>query len=173
MYRSVVCLIALYLLFFVTLIVTAPQLPPRVAQHFNAAGQANGWASPTTYVVLMVLFGVLFPLLLPAILWLVGDLPDRSLNVPRRDYWLTPEHRAELREILLSRALWLACLEISFVTGIHLLVVEANRRQPPHLPGMAFGLLLAAFLAAIGVWGALLVNRLVAAPRRPQDMEVN
>jgi len=168
MYRPLATLALLYVVFITTLVVTAPQLPPRVAQHFGLAGQADGWASPGVYLALMVLFGLLFPLLLPALIWILPMLPAHSINVPRRDYWLTPQHRQELREILLSRALWLACIELLFVTGMHLLVVEANRRQPPQLPTLPFGLLLATFLLALGVWVALLLARLNTVPRSPQ-----
>jgi uncharacterized membrane protein len=70
-----------------------PQLPPRVASHFNARGQPDGYMPREAFVTDLALLGggfIVLLLLTPALLRL---LPDRLINMPHRDYWLAPERR--------------------------------------------------------------------------------
>lgn len=70
-----------------------PQLPLRVASHFNARGQPDGYMPREAFFTEMALLGgglIVLLLLAPALLRL---LPDRCINMPHRDYWLAPERR--------------------------------------------------------------------------------
>jgi uncharacterized membrane protein len=75
----------LYLCFFGYLIVSAPQLPDRVATHFNGRGQPDGWMSRPAHLPLMAMFGLGFPLLIAGICFVIRFLPDSGLNIPHRD----------------------------------------------------------------------------------------
>lgn len=69
-------------------------LPEKVAIHFNLAGQANGWSARgshfATQAGLIVFLGALFG----SGGWLLRRVPDQFINIPHREYWLTPERRA-------------------------------------------------------------------------------
>ncbi|HTU61018.1 MAG TPA: DUF1648 domain-containing protein, partial [Polyangiales bacterium] len=72
-----------------------PQLPPRVASHFNGRGQPDGFMPREAFFTDLALIGgglIVLLLLAPALLRL---LPNNLINMPHRDYWLAPERRSE------------------------------------------------------------------------------
>jgi uncharacterized membrane protein len=82
-----------------------PQLPPRVASHFDIEGHAAGWMSPTQVVrSQLAAVGLTLACLLAAI---AVSTVVRSINVPHKEYWLAPEHRRETRIIIVSYMLWM------------------------------------------------------------------
>lgn len=152
-----------YLLFALLLIAvgafivaTTGQLPERVASHFGAGNLANGWMTRGGYLVFMLVFALLLPVVVVAV---VGWLPRRApgaVNIPHRDHWMAPGRRAATLAILASHACWLGCLLALFIAGIHFAILEANAAVPPRLPADLFWTLLAGFLAAVALWiGAL------------------
>ena len=80
----------LYLCFFGYLVASSSQLSSRVATHFDGHGQPNGWMSRAAHLQFMGVFGLGFPLFVPAIVYASRFLPDRFYNLPHRDYWLAP-----------------------------------------------------------------------------------
>jgi serine/threonine-protein kinase len=110
-----------------------PRLPPRVASHFNAAGNPDAEMSRESHIALMAAVGMGLPLALVCIFYSIRWLPTSIVNMPNRQYWLAPERRAETSNRMLQFGLWLATLEALLLLGIHLLVVAANRAQPVRL----------------------------------------
>jgi hypothetical protein len=55
---------------------------------------------------------------------------------------------------------WLACIGCLFALGLHLVILVANRADPPAMPGREFALFLGAFFALLGAWIFALVRRL-------------
>jgi hypothetical protein len=126
--------------FLVEVVYSVTLLPDRVASHFDFEGQPDGWMSRFTTLLFMAVFGIVFPLLLPALFYGIRHLPDSALNLPDRGYWLAPERREETHGFLFRHALWLACMQVGFAMVLHALVVDANLQTPPRLSG--------------GIWGA-------------------
>jgi len=148
-----------YLALAASLVYAAGEMPPRVATHFNAAGQPNGWMSREADLWFAALFGALFPLALIGVFALIRYLPKSLVNLPHKEYWLAPEHLGETCAALLRFGVWLACVSLLFFTILHLLIVESNRSPQPHLPpAQAFGLL-GAYLAAVLAFVVLLYRR--------------
>ncbi len=85
--------------------------------------------------------------------YLARYLPDHSVNIPNRAYWLAPERRREAHGKLFAFGLWLGCLLVVFFEGLHVLTVLANRAVPARLPAKGTAVLAGAFL--IGVLGLL------------------
>ncbi len=56
----------LYLCFFGYLAASSSQLPERVATHFDGSGQPDGWSSRSDHLRFMLVFGLAFPLFVPA-----------------------------------------------------------------------------------------------------------
>src|SRR4051812_3401648 len=111
----------LYVCFLTYLISSAPQLPDKVATHFGAGGRPDGWMSRTAHLLFMAAFGLAFPFFLVGLFYILRFMPDSSFNLPRRDYWLAPERRAETFAYLLRHSLWFACLAVCLVIGLHFL----------------------------------------------------
>ncbi len=109
------------------------RLPDRVATHFGADGQPNGWMSNTGsfgfQVVLLAGMGAVFTLVVPA---LVRSAPT-LVNLPNRDYWLAPERRDEGIAKITN---WMAGFWLVFGTGIALVIAFAmsvNLGPEPHV----------------------------------------
>jgi uncharacterized membrane protein len=147
-----IVLLLLWVCFAVCVFATANQLPERVATHFNLQGEANGWMTRSTHIIMMSIFGVLFPLFFVGIFWLIGSVPSSMINIPRRDYWLAPERAAETYRYFKRHGLWLACWAVCFAMGIHVVVVLANREAPAHISGTLIWLLAGVFIAGIAAW---------------------
>ena len=50
------------------------------------------------------------------------------------------------------RLVWVGCLLLGFVFGVHCLMVQANRRVPPELPMKHFWALFGAFQIGLVLW---------------------
>jgi serine/threonine protein kinase len=137
-------------------------LPERPATHFNSNGNANGWMHRST----SLFFTAALPLLMAAFFWLVSRAAIRFpglVNIPRRDYWLAPERRAETSALLFRWLLWLACGMTAFFGAFHALVIQANQLNPPRLPSGPLLVLVIAFLLALMIWIVTLIMRLAEA----------
>lgn len=115
--------------------------------------------SRSGYTTFIVLFGLGLPAFTIAVGYLTRFLPASMVNVPHRDYWLAPQRRPETSAFLLNHCLWLACLELGFVAGMHHLTIQANRGTPVQMPASALLTVLAIFLAGLVTWIVLLVAR--------------
>ena len=139
--------------------VTTDQLPAQLASHFAAGGAATGWMSRRGYLLFMLVFAVIIPLVIVASMSLLPRVSDKAINLPNRDYWLGPRQREATFGFLTAHACWLGSLMIVFIIGIHFMLIAANATQPPRLPTQPFITLLVAFLLGIAIWAATLVRR--------------
>ena len=142
-------LIAFNLAFLGSLFGTASLLPERVASHFGTTGLADGWMSHAKYQILLSVLGLGLSLVFTFIAWAVGWMPARSFNLPRRDYWLSPEREKSTRRFISRQVIWAACLELLFFAGLHWLTIQGNRNIPASLPTGGFVLLVGATLIAV------------------------
>jgi hypothetical protein len=148
----------LYLCFFGCLAGSNSQLPRRVATHFDGNGRPNGWMSRTAHLRFMTVFGLGFPLFVPALLYASRFLPDRFYNLPHRDYWLAPARRTETMAYLLRHSLWFSSMALCFVIGIHFTIIQANNLAQVHLSTPLVLALAGCFLAGTAVWGASMLR---------------
>lgn len=133
-------------------------LPERVAVHFGADGVPDDWGSNRTTGLLMIaLYSVLFAMLYLTP-WLVARLPPRWVNLPHRDYWLRPEHRAAAVERLVPLLDRFGAALFGFLFYVGVLTLRANLAQPVRLDERAFLFGLAAFLGYTLYWIFALVR---------------
>jgi len=141
-----------------SLIWSAQELPAKVASHFDGRGDANGWMARAEYLRMLAAIGVILPLFLLGTGLAVRVLPSSSINVPRREYWLAPERRAETTRYLARHMAWLTCFVTAFLMALNWLTVEANRQAPQRLSNVIW-VFLAVFLGAVIAWlGVLFVH---------------
>jgi signal transduction histidine kinase len=152
--------------FLILLALSAGFLPPHVASHFNFYGDADGWMARETMLLLMGAVGAGLPLFIVASVFLTQFLPNSVINLPNRDYWLSPERRASTHRWLLSSAQWMACLIVLLMMALHVLVVCANRQPRPHLFSPAAYALLGFFVLAEFTWLVVLVRHFLG-PKPP------
>ncbi len=137
---------------------SASLLPERVAIHFGSGGEANGWMSRSTDLIFFSGLGVGLPLFFVVLSLVTGLIPAWFVNLPHREYWLSPERRAQTRAYISRQMIWMGWLTILFLAGIHYLTIQANRVTPPHLPMSLFLVLTGGFLAGVAVWSIIFIR---------------
>ena len=141
-----------------------PLLPERLAVHFGASGEANGWSSKGEFMVLfggMEAFFVLFGL---AFATLLDRVPLAFINIPHKDYWFSPERQEESRAFLRNQILWMEAATLGFLVALAQLLFKENLGSAlPRLPG-GFWYVLVAFVAAV-LWFSVGIVRRFLRPR--------
>lgn len=155
----------LCLAFIGCLALTADSLPERVATHFDLSGQPNGWMDRFTHLAFFGGFGLVLPLALVGVCFALRFAPDSSINIPNREFWLAPERRAKTISFVFQHSLWLACGTVAFVTGVHLLIVQANSQIPAQLPLAPILAWMGCLIVGIAVWAGLMLRHF----KRPTD----
>ncbi len=131
-------------------------LPERVASHFNAAGEPDGWQSKgemlLTNIGLVVGIGfVLSPLLYLAIRF----APASMVNMPNKEFWLAEPRQRETRRSLAGYTLWTMNLTLALLAAVMELGYRANLSGNPRLGWIvwgwlgAYGLAMAVLLVAL------------------------
>jgi uncharacterized membrane protein len=119
----------------------ANPLPDRVATHFDAAGNANGWGSPQGLL--------LFPLM-AAVLYLLMSLVTRfpaAFHYPVR---VTPRTIAALQEVTLDMIAWLKAELACLFALLQWAFIQAARTGDGHLFPMILPFFIAAVFGTIG-----------------------
>jgi hypothetical protein len=150
-----------------------PQLPDRVASHFDLNDRVNGWMDRTPFLVLATVLPVLMAgvfLLLPLLL---DRIPDALINLPNKDYWLAPSRRAESLARATSGLLAIGCATMLLLLVIFQSTFALNADLPsqpaaaPDAAGVVPQLVLPLpFLAVLGVYLATVAIVLVWMLRR-------
>lgn len=153
-----------------SLVWSAEELPAKVASHFDGDGKPNGWMARDDYLRAMAAVGVLMPLFLLGIGLSMRVLPASSINLPRREYWLAPERRAETTRYLARHMAWLACCVTAFFIAINWLAIEGNRQAPPRLSNVVW-MFLALFLIAVTVWIVVLIVHFSKTPTAEESVD--
>ncbi|MCZ7556028.1 MAG: DUF1648 domain-containing protein [Bacteroidia bacterium] len=141
-----------------------PQLPERLASHFNASGEADGWMTKDGFflfygLLLLLMFGMF-----AGITWMVRRFPVSMVNIPHREYWLAPERREEAYAVLQRNMHRMSAATLLFMNAMLLISFRANFKQPPSLGSEAWILMLL-FLAGL----AVLIVRLYQDFRLPRN----
>src|SRR5256885_8999011 len=136
--------IAIVLLHAAQTIYYFPRLPAIVAQHFDAAGRPNGWASRDGFFIFswMILLGIsaIF-MLTPRML---RRVPVSLINLPNKDYWLAPERKQESLRFLERDLEWMGVLTVGFITLVMHFAIRANLVPQSKLQNGPFLIVLAA-----------------------------
>lgn len=122
-------------------------LPARLASHFDARGQANGWMGRDEFFVFQTALIGLLGLVFGGLGRMMRVLPLDLINLPHRQYWLAPERREETLAWLgaLGHALGLGV--IGFLMFVFQQVADANqtgRLQLAPLPLLCIPLVIVA-----------------------------
>jgi hypothetical protein len=157
--RSFVVFLILTVAVLLYVFLTTAQLPEPVATHFAKGNQANAWMTRDGYRLYMLIFIVLLP---SVIVYCVGVLPSKFpnwTNIPNKNFWLVGAQREESLQFLFSQACWLACMMQLMIGGVHFVILDAHRHQPPALNPVIFIPIVGGFLIALFVWIVILYRR--------------
>lgn len=126
-----------------------PQLPERMATHFDAQGNPNGWMDRQSAAGLSVGLVLFLPLFFISISIAIRWLPTSTINLPHREYWLSAERRDETLRWMTVWMMWFSVAITIFLVAINHLTFIANRDAQP--------------LSAVWFWGLLSVFLLTTA----------
>jgi uncharacterized membrane protein len=122
-----------------------PLLPNRLASHFASSGVPSSWLTKSGFfalyaglIVLAASIGFLAPRM-------VVKTPTSRMNLPHKEYWLAPEHRAETFDFFEKSFAWYGCIFLLLEVSTMEIVIRANLRTPPQLPIGPIVLLISAF----------------------------
>ena len=110
-----------------------PQLPDRVATHFNAAGAADGWSTRSGFLTTCLVTLALTAILIPALSWGLRFVPPRWINIPNRVYWLAPERVDETLRAVGDAVRWLGVPIFATLVALYHLMMRANLSPDPNL----------------------------------------
>lgn len=140
----------------------SPRLPERMASHFGSSGEPDGWSSKTEFItVYLGTAGFTVALFLGAGL-LMKKLPDKAMNLPRKDYWLAPERREQTLADVSTRLTWLASLTVLLLIDTFHQTIMVNLGQAETLkhPWLSVGL----YTALVIVWIISLLKKYLSRP---------
>lgn len=115
-------------------------LPPLIATNFGVLGDATGYGERNQHLWMMTLLAVGLPLSLGYGLGPLAGREGQRLSIPHKAYWLAPERRGATLAAMTTRGKLMATILAAYPIGLHLLIVQAQRHQPPRL---SHGLMLA------------------------------
>jgi uncharacterized membrane protein len=168
LHTPAIILTALCVGFQIFLFYSEALLPERMASHFSGGGEPNGWMSCSTDLFLFGALGAGLPLLFFILALVTRFIPAQFINLPHREYWLSPERRGETSTFITRQMLWMGCLMVLFLA----LTIEANRLTPVHLPMDLFLTMLGGFLVGIGVWRVVFIRHFAKAPKSTEPMPI-
>lgn len=151
--------LALALVGAVRYVYYAPRLPEVLGSHFAGNGAVNGWQSKVVFFSTELAVVVLAAVVGFGIPRIIGAMPVSLINLPNKEFWLTPERRAETLGYLQMHMAWFGCALLAFLLFVMELVFRANLQSPPRLNSGAFVLGLVAFLLFVTVSTVRLVAR--------------
>lgn len=127
-----------------------PELPERVASHFDAQGRADGWMSRDAFAwTVSLTYGLLgggFLVLAQAL----PRFPDSLINLPNKEHWLAPERRADSLARLGRRLVRFGAVNVVLVAVLVNETIQVNLGGAESLSG--FGLVLGLYGLYTVVW---------------------
>lgn len=128
-----------------------PNLPARMASHFDAAGKANDWMAKENFMIfefVILLIIVSEFALLPV---LIEKMPDALVNLPNKNFWLAAERRAKTFAVMRNYFDYFAVALLGLLIAINQMIFKANINRT-NLPPATMWTILGAFLLFTIVW---------------------
>lgn len=139
-----------------------PQLPERVASHFNAAGQADGWATKREFAMSWAVVLAILAFVFGLTLAIISVAPASAFNLPHKDYWMAPDRAPAARRLIAARMLWFVAGLVLFMAYLAHGIVQLNLAGGGQLTAWVP---LGVFLAFTVLWCGELYWRFARVPR--------
>lgn len=128
-----------------------PLMPDRMASHFGAGGVPDGWSSKDHFFLLFGVMLTVMTAMFGGLAFLIPALPASTINIPNREYYLSPENRERTYGILVSYMLWFGAATTAFMILVAEETFRANLEPSPRLgDGFLIGLVAYLLLAVLG-----------------------
>lgn len=159
MKASRLAIVLFLLLALLQYVAFSPQLPDQVASHFDGAGRADGWSSKSAFFATNLGITLAMAGMFLFIGWMVQKLPESTMNLPNKAYWLAEERRAATFTYLEDQMTWMGALTLAFMVGLTQLSIEANLGAAGAMPSSAFWLLFGSYMVLFVAWIVRFIGR--------------
>lgn len=160
--RMVFLIVEMSVLAFI--LTSTSSLPEYVASNFNGAGEPNSYMSRSNYSVFILVFAVGIPCLVMGGISIGLRSGRRSINIPHKEFWLSPENAPETIRYLNVHLAYLSSLIALFIGYVHWLVMQANSVQPAQLSNSHLFTGMGLMFIGILLWVVLLIIRFGKVP---------
>jgi uncharacterized membrane protein len=143
----------------------APRIPAILGSHFARGGFINGWQTKTALFSTELAIIVLATVVSFGIPRVIAAMPVSVINLPNKDFWLSPERRNDTMSYIRVWSAWIGCALLAFWLFVMELVFRANLHTPSQLNTAAFVPAILSFLAFV----AISILRLILHFSRAQD----
>ena len=133
-----------------------PQLPERMASHFAADGRPNGWSPKEFFFILMAVVTALTAIPTFLVPLKLRNMPRSRVNLPNKDYWLSPEHEEETYQFFRAYMAWFGCALLFVLLYGSSQAVKANLSGTYQFDSDNMLYVLIGFALFVGVWLLLL-----------------
>ncbi|MBE0644988.1 MAG: DUF1648 domain-containing protein [Bacteroidetes bacterium] len=150
-----------------------PLMPERMASHFGAGGEANGWKDKDSFFILYSAMFVLIGGMFAGIARAIRMFPDSMINIPHKEYWLAAERRHESLDVMTGMMYHMGEATLVFILALMLLTFEANRNPDPVMGpvmGPASWVVIIVFLLVI-TWQSFRLVFFFKKPRAGQNVK--
>jgi heme A synthase len=137
----------------------APRLPEILGSHFAVNGAVNGWQSKGAFFSIELAVVALAAVVGFGIPRMIGAMPVSLINLPNKEFWLSPERREDTFGYLQMHMAWFGCALLAFLLFVMELVFRANMQRPVRMNSAALVTALVAFLVFSGASTVRLVVR--------------
>ena len=111
-----------------------PKLPAEVPSNFNLKGEAHGWTGKTSFIILYITMVAGAALIIPGIGIAMRRMPVAGINLPNKEYWLSPHKKQETFDFLFRHMLWFASGTLLFVMYLFHWCFQAALGVRPSMP---------------------------------------
>jgi uncharacterized membrane protein len=134
-----------------------PLLPERVASHFGLSGQPDAWSTKTSFVTFYFIITGFVTLLFLGIRFGMSKIPSSLINMPNKDYWLSPERKQETFDFMSHYFLWFASATLLLMLAMFHQTFQVNLGRANGLshPMLSIGL----YIGFSVLWTIGLVRR--------------
>jgi uncharacterized membrane protein len=124
----------------------ASRLPEILGSHFAGNGAVNAWQSKAAFFSTELAVVILAAVVGFGVPRIIGAMPVSLINLPNKEFWLSPERREETLSYIRVWSAWFGCALLAFLLFVMELVFRANLHKPPQFD---LGVFLPALLAFV------------------------
>lgn len=135
-----------------------PSLPEKMASHFDAAGNADGWMSKSSFFIFEAVILLLIMAEFTLVPYIIKMSPRSMINLPNKDFWLAAERREETFAIIKTYFEWFSILLLMLFIAVNQIVFQANIAKQ-NLSPTAIWLVLGVFFALVIYWLVKFIGR--------------